>query len=122
MKPSLEHDDVGPAGRLFGKFDRRLDDFGARICEEERVDARRRQFGKSLRKGLEKVVGVDIGLRVDEPFSLTGDRCDNSRVAVARRSDSDAPCEVQVAFSADGRDPGAQAGRDVEIGDLEPYV
>ncbi len=126
MRPSveaaLEHDDVRPTGRLLGELDRRLGDLGAGVGVEERVDAVRGEFGETRRERLHQVVRVHVGLRVDEPLRLFGDRLGHVRVGVAGGRDRDPAAEVEVALAGRGRDPRSLTRRDLEIGHLEPHV
>ena len=122
VEAALEHDDVRPPGRLLGELDGRLGDLRARVGVEERVDAVGRDLGEARREGLQQIVGVHVGLGVHETLRLSGDRCGDVRVAVAGGGDGDATAEIEVPLAGGGGDPRPVAGRDLEIGHLEPHM
>ena len=105
VEAALEHDDVRSTRRLLGELDRGLGDLGAGVGVEERVDAGRGEFGETGRERLHQVVRVHVGLGVDEPLRLLGDRLGHVRVGVAGGRDRDPAAEVEVALAARGRDP-----------------
>ena len=116
----LEHDHVGPSGRLLGQLHRRLGRLGAGVGEEEGVDAGGGDVVERVGQLAQERVGVAVGLGVDEPRRLGLDRGDDRRVAVTGAGDGDAGGEVEVPVAVAGRDPATLTRHDIEIGDLVP--
>ncbi len=115
-----EHDDVGALGGLLGELHRGLGDLGARVGEEERVDAGGRQLRQPRRQRFEQIVAIAVHLRMDEPRCLALDGGHHVRMRVPGGRHRDARGEVEVLASIGGVHPRPRAVGDLQIGDLEP--
>ena len=122
VEAALEHDRVGPAGRLLRELHRAFRRLGTRVREEETVDAVRSDLREPIGELLQQRVPVHVHLRVDELGRLLLDRGDDLRMAVPGARHRDARREVEVLGAVRGRDPGAASRHDLQIGDLEPDV
>ena len=105
VKAALEHDRVGPAGRLLRELHRALSRLGARVREEEAVDAIRSDLREPVRELLQQRVAIHVDLCVDELRRLLLDRGDDLRMAVPGARHRDARREVEVLGAVRRRDP-----------------
>ena len=120
VERAVEHDEAPAIGGVLGELDRRLDRLVARRREEERVDRAGRYLGEALGEGLEQIVGVHVGLRMDELLRLLGDGLGHLRMGVAGRRRGDAGGEVEVLVAARIDDVTPVTAHHAQVGHLRP--
>src|SRR5262249_32841811 len=116
VERAVERDDAGPAGRLAGVFERRLDRLGAGVAEERLRAAE--ALRKALRERGHRLSPVEVR-RVPGGVELLAGGGEGRGVAVAEPDDSDPRDEVEVALPGVGDEPRALAG---DEGDILPGV
>ncbi len=114
VEAAAEHDDALAAARLAGQLDRRLDGLGARVHEEERVDAVGRHGAEPFSDADEGFVEEDAA-RMPQAVELVEDRLLDGRRLMSEVRDGDAAGEVEVALAGGVGDPAPFGSDDFDV-------
>ncbi|MBI2983074.1 MAG: hypothetical protein HYY42_02640 [Chloroflexi bacterium] len=107
MEAAAEREDRGTPCRLPRELDRALDGLGARVLEDEGVDAAGKHVAQHLPQRHGGLGRRHADVHMHELSGLIRDGADDRRMAVADRRDRDAAGQVEDATSVLGDEPGS---------------